>query len=119
MCLAPRYMSGPIAAPLMDCRNTASLPDTPWALTSAVSTPATRMRTRPRTRTAAGLSATFVFPVAVIARCIERLPGCEDVSWILRLRRLQQLLAGLDLLLRELHPVALVNRAVAHEDQVA
>src|SRR4029450_5807647 len=31
MCFAPRYINGPIAAPLIDCRNSASLPDTPCA----------------------------------------------------------------------------------------
>src|SRR5262245_47791380 len=31
MCFAPRYIKGPIAAPLIDCRNSASLPDTPCA----------------------------------------------------------------------------------------
>src|SRR4029453_14226519 len=32
MCFAPRYINGPIAAPLIDCRNSASLPDTAGAV---------------------------------------------------------------------------------------
>src|SRR5688572_6237389 len=35
MCLAPRYISGTIARPSSPCRKTASLPDTPCALSAA------------------------------------------------------------------------------------
>src|SRR6187455_1994421 len=43
MCFAPRYSSGPIAAPLSPWRNTASLPDTPCASRPAAHTTRNRM----------------------------------------------------------------------------
>src|SRR5262245_8283947 len=116
MCLAPRYISGPMAAPFTDWRNTASLPDTPCAPSSGTSTTASnstvnaasatrgtaetaefaepRLCLAPwRTRRARRLSFsvdTLVLAVAVVARLIDRAPGVEKILRVLRLGRLQR-----------------------------
>src|SRR6266850_1308305 len=115
MCLAPRYRSGPMAAPRIDCRNTASLPDTPCALASGTNTTASNAMVRNAIR----LGATLIFLVTGIARFIERLAGFHDLVGTSRLHGSQDDLPRLNHRVRHLDPVASIDRAAIHQDQVA
>src|SRR3954470_10485812 len=144
MCFAPRYISGPIAAPFTDCRNTASLPDTPCAPSSGTSTtassssvdaastkrgtaetaefaeqeqPSRSRRTRRARRLPCSVN-TLVLAMALVARLIDCASRIEQVFRALRLRRLQRRLAPVDHHLREGHPVALIDGAAVRHDHV-
>ena len=131
-------MNGPIAAPLIDCRNNASLPETPWALDLAHEhqrdqndgQPRPSARRSGQTRTRAGRRIRFdVFRITYELRWYLRWqlshdsltfsPDGQHLLGALRLRRLQRGLARLDEILRILDPVALVHGAAAHQQQVA
>src|SRR5690348_9038693 len=85
MCFAPRYMSGPIAAPLMPWRNSASDPDTPCAspfvpinntsASESAITPSEPARPRLRGR----LLRAAVLGVAGVTRFIDGLFRRKDV----------------------------------------
>src|SRR6188474_2881406 len=115
MCLAPRYISGPMAWPFSPCRNTASLPDTPCA-----SRP-----TDPRTVssvTAASPMArllTLISCMAGIAGLVEAGPGRKNRFRTLLFGGLHRGLALLDEVLGHLHPVAVIDGAAGRQQQVA
>src|SRR5262245_54678620 len=100
MCFAPRYISGPIARPCTDCRNTASLPVTPWASRVDVKTTKTAVA-----RSAAAL-APLVFEMTGVAGLIELLARLEDLHRALLLGRAQRERGGVDHRARDLRPVA-------------
>src|SRR3954466_5688990 len=103
MCLAPRYIRGPIAAPWILCRNTASLPDTPCAsmmpgiarISRHVA--ATTVTNELRIFIMSPISQCLlplVFLVTVVAGNIQRIAVIEHEILILCRNRLQHVLAG-------------------------
>src|SRR5689334_21726320 len=115
MCLAPRYRNGPIAAPLIDCRNTASLPDTPCALAS----PAKASSSTAATMTSSALRRTLILPMAIVARLVHFFAGGEHPFGTLGLGGLERQLTGGHQVVRVLHPVPLVDGARPHQHQIA
>src|SRR6185295_4708654 len=111
MCFAPRYISGPIAAPRTDCRNTASLPDTPCAPTPGTSTSATSAIVRSAVR----LRAALISLMARITRDIQSFSGFEHLLGTPGLRRLQHDAAGVDHRLRHPDPLTVVHAAAFHQ----
>src|SRR5688500_7900980 len=103
MCFAPRYMNGPMAAPLMLSTKVASLSETPWARASAGSSraasAASRVRARVRDRLfdAIGL-------VTGIAGIVQRLARGEHALLVVRRGRLFRDEARVDHVLRVLPP---------------
>src|SRR6266550_6408401 len=114
MCLAPRYIRGPIAAPRIDCRNRASLPDTPWARASGTTTIAISATVR-----SPSLRATLILSMTVVARGVHILAGCHHLVSAFRLCRAQCDRPRIDQRLRHLDPVTLVDRTAANQHQVA
>src|SRR5688572_32567692 len=107
MCLAPRYINGPIALPSRPCRNTASLPDTPCASRPTDPSPTS-------SASAASPIIRFLLLIAFMAcitRFVDRRSGRKDAVGALGLRGLDCLGAGRDKRLRHLHPVAVVHRS--------
>src|SRR5215216_2057582 len=111
MCLAPRYISGMMARPFSPCRNTASLPDTPCA--SSAAEQASTIRT-----VSANLLARIAC-MAVVTCGVEVSAGFDDAVLILRVGRLQRRASLVHHVVRHLHPVALVDGAVARQYQIA
>src|SRR5689334_4370841 len=114
MCLAPRYISGPMARPSSDCRNSASLPATPCAHASGAM-PITNAAAMAREI----LRATLILPVAVVAGVVEPLAEVEHLVFVLRFRRAQDVGADLDHFSRDRRPVSGINRARSHQHQIA
>src|SRR5918993_4465462 len=105
MCLAPRYISGPIAWPSSPCRNTASLPVTPWASTPA--DPSTNRATNaasPITRLL-----TLIFFMTGVAGLIEVGPGGKNCVRALLFGGFHRRYALVDEVLGHLHPVTVVD----------
>src|SRR5438552_11494106 len=76
MCLAPRYMSGPIAAPRINRRNSASLPETPCALASGASTIARNATVRRATRPKGVAESSVAQPFRGAQRPLAGLKAC-------------------------------------------
>src|SRR5689334_13596437 len=112
MCFAPRYISGPTAAPRSDWRKTASLPDTPCAPTSEASTSAS-------VRRPVDLRATLVALMACVARDIQGLSCFEHLVGAPRLCRSQDDASAVDHHLRHFDPLPVVDAAAFHQQQVA
>src|SRR5215208_6108975 len=95
MCLAPRYIRGPIAAPVRPCRYTASLPDTPCANASAgrttviMTATARTVTTRTDNRFMVMSLLPLIAAVAAVTARIERLASGQDSLGILGGDRLQ------------------------------
>src|SRR5215471_21837638 len=114
MCFAPRYISGPIAGPRTDWRKTASFPDTPCAPMSGTSTSASSAIVgRP-----VHLRAALVPLMARIARDIEGFSCFEHFVGASRLRRPQDDLSRVDHRLRHPDPLAVVDAAALHQQQI-
>src|SRR6187402_2192699 len=115
MCLAPRYISGMMARPCSPCRKIASLPARPCASrpaapssTRAAATAAVRRRLTP-----------LVALMTGIARHGEVATAFKDAIRLLLVGRLQRDPRRVHELVRHRDPVAVVDRAVAHQHQVA
>src|SRR3990172_10594212 len=111
MCLAPRYINGPMACPCSPWRNTASLPDTPCASSAA----------EPSSTKSAAMAAllTLIPVMAGVAGLVDDVAGLEDAVGAPGLSRLERHLPGGHERLRHRDPVATIDRPVAHQQQVA
>src|SRR3989338_3806807 len=113
MCLAPRYISGPMARPCSPCRNTASLPATPCASRPAAK-PASRMTAaRPTTLLA------LILRMAGVTRVVDVRPRGRDAVGVLRAGRPQRHLRPVHEGPRHRNPIPGVDHPAAEEQQVA
>src|SRR5262245_16101614 len=112
MCLAPRYISGPTAAPRSDWRNTASFPDTPCASSAGESA-----RSAMATSSATRLPATAVLSVAGVARFVERTAELHDLVRTLRVDGVEEAFRRVDHRLGDREPFRAVRGAAIRKDE--